>query len=71
MPLKLRAPRAGKTPNYEIRGTHLGVSVEQSAGTPDKALATQILRDLKKQIERGQLSKRDREEPTFLDAALR
>ena len=43
MPLTLRPPRKGKSPNYEIRGTYLGVAVERSAGTPDKKLALKIL----------------------------
>ncbi len=47
MPLKLRDPRPPKTPNYEIRGTYLGVHVERTAGTPDKKKASKALRDIK------------------------
>jgi integrase len=53
MPLSLRPPRAGKSPNYEIRGKYLGVRIEQSAGTPDKRLAKQIKGQIEGQIERG------------------
>src|SRR5262249_18582620 len=76
MPLSLREPRKGKTPNYSIRGTYLGVYVETTAGTPDKKLAGQILRDIKRAIERGEYRKREAEqveaprEATFADAAL-
>jgi integrase len=76
MPLSLRAPRKGKTPNYTIRGTYLGVYVETTAGTADKKLAGKILRDIKSAIERGEYQDRNAEpvktplEPTFADAAL-
>lgn len=76
MPLSLREPRKGKTPNYSIRGTYLGVYVEATAGTPDKKLAGQFLRDIKRAIERGEYRKQEAEpveaprEPTFADAAL-
>src|SRR5262245_3470035 len=76
MPLSLREPRKGKTPNYTIRGTYLGVYVETTAGTVDKKLARKILRDIKSAIERGEYQHRKAEpvepprEPTFADAAL-
>ncbi len=74
MPLKLRPPRPGKTPNYEIRGTYLGVAVERSAGTPDKRLAQKRLHDLKHKIERGEFPERpepeQEAEPTVLTAAV-
>jgi integrase len=73
MPLKLRPPRSGKTPNYEIRGTYLDILVERSAGTPDKKLAQKRLRDLKRKIELGEFPERSEPEPvvvpTFLTAA--
>jgi integrase len=56
MPLKLRPPRAGKTPYYEIRGTYLGVAVERSTRTDSKRLASQILRQYERRIERGDLT---------------
>jgi len=76
MPLKLRDPRPPKTPNYEIRGTYLGVHVERTAGTPDKKKASKALRDIKEAIERGEYAAKAEpaveapRPPTFADAAL-
>jgi integrase len=55
MPLTLRPPRKGKSPNYEIRGTYLGVAVERSSGTADKRLALKILGGIKRDIEDGKI----------------
>ncbi|WP_420133982.1 tyrosine-type recombinase/integrase [Rhodopseudomonas sp.] len=54
MPLKLVPPRKGKSPNYTIRGTYLGVSVDRSARTAKKAVAEQQRKQLEGQIERGE-----------------
>lgn len=54
MPLYLRDPRPGKSPNYEIRGTYLGVSVERSAGTSKRSIAVAELRKLERAIEAGE-----------------
>lgn len=75
MPLTLRPPRPGKTPNWEIRGTYLGIHVERTAGTADKAVAQQILAAIRKQIERGEYAVArepvvEKHTPTFADAAL-
>jgi integrase len=78
MPLKLRDPVPGKTPNYHIRGTHRGVYVERTAGTPDKKDALRELQIIKRAIERGDYPPRSGagqatvtpSEPTFADAAL-
>lgn len=76
MPLSLRPPRQGKSPNYTVRGTYLGVYVEATAGTPDKAVAQGVLKRIKKSIERGEYQPRTALEaepqrpPTFADAAL-
>lgn len=76
MPLSLRAPRKGKSPNYTVRGTYLGIYVETTAGTPDKTVAAGVLKRIKKAIERGEYQKREEIEaaqyrpPTFADAAL-
>jgi integrase len=75
MPLTLRPPRPGKTPNYEIRGTYLGVSVERSSGTHKRQVAQQILRDIEACIEQhGQYPAPEQKpragEPTFLSAAV-
>jgi integrase len=72
MPLKVHPPRAGKTPNYSIRGTYLGVAVERSTGTPKKAIAEQQRKRLEEQIERGEYPPKPAQPdaPTFLSAAV-
>ncbi|WP_316168920.1 MULTISPECIES: site-specific integrase [unclassified Bradyrhizobium] len=74
MPLKLKPPRKGKTPNYSIRGTYLGVHVDRTAGTADKAVAERLRKGIQKSIERGEYQKpaavEPPREPTFADAAL-
>lgn len=73
--LRLRPPRKGKTPNYEIRGTYLGVSVEVSSGTHKRPVARAKLREVEECIEQhGQYpapeAKPDPGRPTFLTAAV-
>lgn len=75
MPLYLRAPRPGKTPNYEIRGSHLGFKVEVSSGTHKRSLARKQLKRIEECIEEhGQHPapdiKPDPGQPTFLTAAI-
>jgi hypothetical protein len=76
MPLKLIPPRAGKTPNYTVRGTYRRVYVERTTGTPDKRQAGQFLKDIKEAIERGDYAAKPEaaveapRPPTFADAAL-
>jgi integrase len=75
MPLKLRPPRAGKTPNYEIRGSYLGIRVEVSSGTAKRSVAFAQLKRIEKCIEEhGQYPapelKASADEPTFLSAAI-
>ena len=72
MPLYLRPPRQGQTPNYEIRGTYLGVRVERSAGTPRRPVAVAQLRKLERDIETGAWppARAGQGEPTFLSAAV-
>lgn len=53
MPLELKPPRAGKSPNYSIRGTYYGVRVDRTTGTPDKAKARKFLQRVKADIESG------------------
>lgn len=57
MPLKLESPKTGRTPNWRIRGTYLGIRVNQSSGSPDRRIAAQTLRTIKEQIERGAFAK--------------
>lgn len=68
MPLKLAAPRAGKTPNYYVRGTYLGVSVDRTTGTADRATARKALLKIKSDIERGSFAPKGG--LTFAGAAL-
>lgn len=75
MPLSLRPPRAGKSPNFEIRGTYLRCRVEVSSGTHKRSVALDELRKIEKCIEQhGQYptpeAPADPEQPTFLSAAV-
>jgi integrase len=53
MPLTIVPPKAGRTPNYHIRGRYLGVAINRSAGTPDRRLAVKIKRRIEQEIEAG------------------
>jgi integrase len=75
MPLSLRPPRKGKTPNFEIRGSYLGFRVEISSGTDKRSVANKQLRKIEECIEEhGQypapVFKPDPGQPTFLSAAV-
>jgi integrase len=73
MPLKLLPPRPGKSPNYYIRGTHLGRYVDESTGTALENLARKALVQRKSEIERGRFSDdidKPKSGPTFLEAAI-
>lgn len=54
MPLKLIPPREGKTPNWSVNGTYLGVYVDRSARTNKRAIALQVLKKIEGEIERGE-----------------
>ncbi len=73
MPLKLINPRKGKSRNFSIRGTYLGVYVDKSCGTDRRSVANQILNDLRGKIERREYPEKNpsprQYEPTFLSAA--
>lgn len=68
MPLKLITPRKGKSKNWTIRGTHLGISVDQTARTADEKLAQRMLAKIERDIECGVFYRPG--EPTFAIAAL-
>lgn len=68
MPLQLVPPRDGKSPNWSIRGTYLGTSIDRTAGTPSRKLAARVLAKLKVDIEIGRLAPVGA--PTFASAAL-
>jgi integrase len=75
VPLSLRPPRAGKTPNYEIRGTYLGFRVEVSSGATKRSVALKQLKRIEECIEEhGQYPAPEPKprtgEPTFLSAAI-
>lgn len=74
MPLTLKPPRSDRSPNWSIRGTHLGVYVDRTAGTPVEAVARKLLRALEREIERGALAPKLEATPapeqTFDEAAL-
>jgi integrase len=53
MPLTLVPPKAGRTPNYHIRGSHLGIAVNRSAKTPVKDIARRIKKRIEEEIEQG------------------
>jgi hypothetical protein len=57
MPLKLVPPNpARRSPNYRVRGTYLGVSVNRSTETSDKRKAQAFLARIRDAIERGAFS---------------
>lgn len=68
MPLKLIQPRQGASQNWRVRGTYLGISVDQTAGTPKRTVAAQELKRIEDEIERGRFTKRNA--ATWADAAL-
>lgn len=73
MPLKLKPPREGKSPNWSIRGTYLGQYVDRTTGTPVEAIAKQVLVATKRDIERGRVApavEPEKREKTFEEAAL-
>jgi integrase len=68
MPLKLIPPRPGN-PNWQIRGSYLHVKrLYRSTGTPEKRIAEQALKKLKRDIESGAFAAETG--PTFASAAL-
>jgi hypothetical protein len=68
MPLTLVPPKPGRTPNYHIRGTYLGVPINRSAGTADKKLALKFKKQIERDIEAGTFASGDG--MTFLSAAV-
>ncbi len=53
MPLTLVPPKPGRTPNYRIRGTYLGIRVDRSTETSDRVKAKRMLAAVQAAIERG------------------
>lgn len=53
MPLRLYPPDGARSPNWRIRGTHLGTRIDVSARTPDRKLAAKVLAATRVEIERN------------------
>jgi integrase len=73
MPLKLVPPRKGKSRNFTIRGSYLGVAINKSSGTDRRSVARAILAKLERAIENGEYPPRQvaaGSERTFLKAAV-
>jgi integrase len=71
MPLRLFPPRAGRSPNWTIRGTYLKIRINQSAGTSRKAVALGIKSKIERAIECGEYNAPEprQNERTFVSAA--
>jgi integrase len=73
MPLKLVSPRKGKSPNFTIRGSYLGIAINQSSGTHKRSVARTVLAKLERAIESGEWPPKPTagdNERTFLSAAV-
>jgi integrase len=70
VPLKISATRKSQSKNFYIRGTYLGVSVDQSSGTDKRSVATAILKRIEREIELGEFRKSNPKTQTFLCAAV-
>jgi len=68
MPLKLVAPRSGKTPYWSVRGTYLGQYLNRSTKTRKRSLAVKLLAKWQTEIEQGTFAQAGA--PTFAAAAL-
>jgi integrase len=73
MPIKLVPPKAGRTPNYHVRGSHLGIAINRSAKTAIKEIAKRVKARIEKEIEQGTYKRTEVEGDaplTFLAAAV-
>lgn len=71
MPWKLIPPRPGKTSFWYVRGKYLGIHLDHSTGTAEKAAAARIIRTWRKQAERGEFRVAAAPvEATFVSAAV-
>lgn len=68
MPIRLEAPRPGRTSYYHLRGKHLHTKVDQTTGSTRKDVALKIKRAVEQQIERGEFAGKSTG-PDFLTAA--
>lgn len=67
MPLKLIQPDKAH-PNWRIQGVYLGIRIDRSTGTRNRALASKIFKRVEAEIECGAYAKPT--DPTFATAAL-
>lgn len=70
MPLVLKEPRDTR-PYYSVRGTYLGIYINRSTKTADRATAKKVLKQFEKDIERGRFTEEVKKGPTFTTAAAR
>ncbi len=56
MPYTLVAPKAGRSPYWRVRGTEYGISIDRSAKTGDKRLASKFLAEWRAEAQRLALS---------------
>jgi integrase len=68
--LRLYPPRKGLSQNWRIRGTYLGVRVDQSSRTHRRQVAATILDEIAGKIECKEWKAAPREDDSFLSAAL-
>lgn len=74
MPLTLVPPRKGKTPFFYMRGSHVGVRVNESCRTDKRSVARKVLVRREQAIERGEWPPKSvprADGKTFLTAAVR
>jgi hypothetical protein len=70
VPLKISATRKSQSKNLYIRGTYLGVAVDQSSRTDKRSVAATILKRIEREIELGEFRKLKPTTQTFLSAAI-
>jgi integrase len=72
MPLKLVPPREGKSPNFTMRGSYLGIAVDKSCRTNKRSVARSVLTNLERAIECAEYPPKRQiaVSETFLSAAI-
>lgn len=73
MSLRLKSPREGRSPYWYVRGTFLGITLDRSTGTTERAAALLVLRKWEREIAGGQyhaVPERSVTPRTFLAAAV-
>jgi integrase len=70
VPLKISVTRKSQSKNLYIRGTYLGVAVDQSSRTDKRSVAATILKRIEREIELGEFRKSKPTTQTFLSAAI-